>query len=157
MFREDVRVPEGWRAALVNLSLVAACLVTPFIWFTVRSWPADVGLPASFCDDVAPCYLGFNRTVRNVADDVDYTSFFVQDTLTYGNLTANIGFRYQRQNSVVWHIRKRNSLKRRLHWVVWPLRVVWHLQSFVFRGRLTATSREAHSMSGYAYDLETRT
>ncbi|MFN7963078.1 MAG: TonB-dependent receptor [Thermoanaerobaculia bacterium] len=42
-------------------------------------------------------YLGFNRTDRNVSDEVKYTSLYAQDTLTLGNLVANIGLRYDRQ------------------------------------------------------------
>jgi MFS family permease len=37
---------EGWRGAMQNLSLVTLVLVTPFIWFNVRSRPADIGLHA---------------------------------------------------------------------------------------------------------------
>jgi len=34
----------GWRHALQYMALVAALLVMPFIWFTVRNRPADLGL-----------------------------------------------------------------------------------------------------------------
>ncbi|MEM6453753.1 MAG: hypothetical protein AAF772_01530, partial [Acidobacteriota bacterium] len=42
-------------------------------------------------------YLGFSRTDRNVSDTVEYTSLYVQDTLSFGNLTANVGLRYDQQ------------------------------------------------------------
>lgn len=37
---------DGWRGAMKNLSLSTLLVVTPFIWLTVRSRPADVGLQA---------------------------------------------------------------------------------------------------------------
>jgi len=36
----------GWRGALENLSLLTLLLVAPFVWFTVRGRPEDVGLVA---------------------------------------------------------------------------------------------------------------
>ncbi len=55
------------------------------------TWPGQqlVGL-AAFS-------LGFNRTDRNISDQVDYTSLYVQDTMTFGNLVANFGIRYDLQ------------------------------------------------------------
>lgn len=35
---------DGWRGALQNISLVTLLLVTPILWFSIRSRPADVGL-----------------------------------------------------------------------------------------------------------------
>ncbi len=42
-------------------------------------------------------YLAWSATTRNVSDTVEYTNLYVQDTLTFGNLTANIGIRYDQQ------------------------------------------------------------
>jgi outer membrane receptor protein involved in Fe transport len=69
------------------------------------TWPGQqlVGLasnrlPTSFCGGNPNCYLGFNRTDRNVSDEVKYTSAYAQDTLTFGNFTANVGLRYDKQD-----------------------------------------------------------
>lgn len=35
---------EGWRGALENTALLTLVIVTPFIWFTVRNRPDDLGL-----------------------------------------------------------------------------------------------------------------
>jgi Carboxypeptidase regulatory-like domain len=68
------------------------------------TWPGQqlVGLasnplPSGFCDGNPHCYLGFNRTDRNVSDRVEYTSAYAQDTVTFGNFTANVGLRYDEQ------------------------------------------------------------
>ncbi len=37
---------EGWRGAMHNLSLITLLVVAPFIWLSVRSRPADIGLHA---------------------------------------------------------------------------------------------------------------
>jgi hypothetical protein len=42
-------------------------------------------------------YLGWSATIRNASDTVEYTNLYVQDTLTFGNLTANVGLRYDKQ------------------------------------------------------------
>ncbi len=42
-------------------------------------------------------YVGFSRTERNAASENEYRSLFAQDTLTWGNLTANLGLRYDLQ------------------------------------------------------------
>lgn len=34
----------GWRVAMENLALVTLLVVTPFVWFTVRNRPQDMGL-----------------------------------------------------------------------------------------------------------------
>jgi hypothetical protein len=60
------------------------------------TWPGQqaVGLPASATSSVA---FAFVRTDRNVSDEVDYTNLYVQDTMTFGNFTANVGLRYDLQ------------------------------------------------------------
>lgn len=62
---------EGWRGALENMSLVALFLLTPIIWFSIRSRPADVGLEAEPGASVvipvpntANTSLGMNQIVR---------------------------------------------------------------------------------------------
>ncbi|HRC84240.1 MAG TPA: carboxypeptidase regulatory-like domain-containing protein [Thermoanaerobaculia bacterium] len=42
-------------------------------------------------------YQGRNRTTRDVSDEIRYDSAYVQDTVTLGNLVANLGLRYDRQ------------------------------------------------------------
>jgi hypothetical protein len=42
-------------------------------------------------------YLGWSATIRNASDTVEYTSAYLQDTLTFGNFTANVGLRYDKQ------------------------------------------------------------
>lgn len=44
---------------------------------------------------------GFARTDRNVENEMDYTSIFLQDTMTLGNLTANFGLRYDLQEGKI--------------------------------------------------------
>ncbi len=68
------------------------------------TWPglqivgrADQGLPDFFCGGNSNCYVGFTRTDRNVSDEVEYTTAYVQDTLNLGNLVANVGLRYDLQ------------------------------------------------------------
>lgn len=34
----------GWRGAMQNMAYTAAVIVMPFVWFTIRNRPADVGL-----------------------------------------------------------------------------------------------------------------
>jgi len=34
----------GWRAAMENLALLTLLVITPFVWFTVRNRPQDMGL-----------------------------------------------------------------------------------------------------------------
>ncbi|HEX4954909.1 MAG TPA: TonB-dependent receptor [Thermoanaerobaculia bacterium] len=68
------------------------------------TWPglqivgrADQGLPDFFCDGNPNCYVGFTRTDRNVSDEVEYSTAYVQDTLTLGSLVANLGLRWDLQ------------------------------------------------------------
>ncbi len=42
-------------------------------------------------------YLGWSATIRNVSDTVEYDTAYIQDTLTFGNFTANVGLRYDKQ------------------------------------------------------------
>ncbi len=41
--------------------------------------------------------FAWSATIRDVSDTVEYTSAYVQDTLTFGNFTANVGLRYDLQ------------------------------------------------------------
>jgi hypothetical protein len=42
-------------------------------------------------------YLGWSATIRNVSDTVEYETAYIQDTLTFGNFTANVGLRFDVQ------------------------------------------------------------
>jgi hypothetical protein len=61
------------------------------------SWPGQQLVGISNIAFAPNVYLGWSATVRNVSDEADYTSAYVQDTLTFGNFTANIGLRYDLQ------------------------------------------------------------
>jgi hypothetical protein len=60
------------------------------------NWPGQqaVGLQGLFGGNVG---LAFVRTERRVGDQIDYTTVHLQDTLSVGNLTANLGLRYDLQ------------------------------------------------------------
>jgi hypothetical protein len=83
----ELRFGVGYRNALVE---------------SFSTWPgqqivgrADIDLtPGNPNDNV---WLGFNRTDRNVSDEIDYYNLYVQDTLTLGQLVANFGLRYDVQ------------------------------------------------------------
>jgi len=78
----ELRFGVGWRNTAVE---------------SFSAWPGQqlVGLAdAAFGPDQ---YFAWSSTGRNVSDEADYTSAYVQDTLTFGNLTANIGLRYDLQ------------------------------------------------------------
>lgn len=73
---------------------------------SVSTWPGleVVGLANI---EIAPdTYLGFSTTGSNYRDRIETNSYFLQDTLTAGNLTANLGVRYdyQRGKNLEIHI-----------------------------------------------------
>jgi hypothetical protein len=53
------------------------------------------GLVGGVCVDRV--YLGWSATIRNASDTVEYDNAYIQDTLTFGNFTANVGIRYDVQ------------------------------------------------------------
>ena len=70
------------------------------------SWPGQqfigIELPAALCG-YAPgspgrCLAYQLSTNRDVSDDIDYTNLYVQDTMSLGNLTVNLGLRYDIQS-----------------------------------------------------------
>lgn len=64
---------------------------------SLTQWPGSqlIGLQSvAFAPGV---YLAWSATIRNASDTVEYNSLYAQDTLTLGNLTANIGIRYDKQ------------------------------------------------------------
>lgn len=61
------------------------------------SWPGQqlVGLAdLAAGEDV---YVAWSATVRDVSNSAEYTSGYLQDTISIGNLTANVGLRYDLQ------------------------------------------------------------
>jgi hypothetical protein len=50
---------------------------------------------------MTPFGSGFAATDRNVSNEIDYSSLFLQDTMTLGNLTANFGLRYDLQEGQI--------------------------------------------------------
>lgn len=65
---------------------------------SVSSWPGleVVGLANQ---EVAPSvYVGFTTTGSNYRDRIETNSLFLQDTMTLGNLTTNVGVRYDAQS-----------------------------------------------------------
>ena len=68
--------------------------------FSYSSWPGTqlVGLQDfAFGANGGPPYYAWSRTERRAADEVEYTSAHLQDTFTLGDLTANVGVRYDLQ------------------------------------------------------------
>jgi len=61
------------------------------------AWPGQQLVGISNIAFDTNVYLGWSATVRNVSDETDYTNIYVQDTLTFGNFTANLGLRYDIQ------------------------------------------------------------
>lgn len=61
------------------------------------SWPGQQLVGISDVAFAPNAYLGWSATQRNVSDEATYTSAYVQDTLTFGNFTANVGLRYDLQ------------------------------------------------------------
>ena len=64
----------GWRVAMENLALVTLLVVTPFVWFTVRNRPQDLGLlpdgdaqPAAAAVAGASDSMGMGEIVRTPA------------------------------------------------------------------------------------------
>jgi hypothetical protein len=66
------------------------------------SWEGRDGLVGIEPGDPDPFLgTGFARADRSVENEMDYTNFFIQDTMTLGNLTANFGIRYDLQEGKI--------------------------------------------------------
>lgn len=59
------------------------------------SWPGQQTIGIEILPDI---YVYQVSTNRDVSDDIDYTQIYLQDTLSIGNLTANLGLRYDIQS-----------------------------------------------------------
>jgi hypothetical protein len=59
------------------------------------SWPGQQTIGIEIAPDI---YFYQVSTNRNVSDNVEYTQLYVQDTVSIGNLTANLGLRYDIQS-----------------------------------------------------------
>ncbi len=78
----ELRVGVGYRNAETN---------------SASNWPGRQIVGRADLALAPDVYVGFSRTERNVSVENEYKSLFVQDTLTWGNLTANLGLRYDLQ------------------------------------------------------------
>jgi hypothetical protein len=78
----ELRFGVGYRNALVE---------------SFSTWPGQQLVGLANIAFGPQTYLGFNRTDRDVSDEVDYYNLYLQDTLTLGNLVANFGIRYDLQ------------------------------------------------------------